>query len=81
MLLLLAPAALLLLPPTAAEATLRYDLRTDGVPVLLAPQTAASFDYPFKPFPQSFVSKALAASVDWQQKGAVTPAKDQGAHG
>jgi hypothetical protein len=65
----------------AAEPTVRYDLRPDGVPVLLAPQTAASFDYPFKPFPTSFVEKAKATSVDWQLKGAVTPAKDQGAHG
>ena len=63
----------------AAEPTVRYDLRPDGVPVLLAPQTAASFDYPFKPFPTSFVEKAKATSVDWQLKGAVTPAKDQGA--
>ena len=80
-LLLLTPAALMLIPAPTAEATIRYDLRTDGVPVLLAPQSAASIDYPFKPFPKSFVDKALAASVDWQQQGAVTPAKDQGAHG
>lgn len=74
-------ASVLISAATAAEVTVRYDLRPDGVAVLLAPQTAASIDYPFKPFPADYVAKAKAKEVDWQKKGAVTPAKDQGAHG
>ena len=37
--------------------------------------------YPFKPFSELTVKAALAASVDWVKKGAVTPAKDQGSQG
>ena len=40
---------------------------------------------PFKPFSREFVEHALevgrTTGVDWRTKGAVTPAKDQGAHG
>lgn len=69
----------------------RTDLRPDGVPVMLLPPGAleAEFqrqlgqlgDYPFKEFSSSFVQAAKSSSVDWVQKGAVNPAKDQGQHG
>jgi hypothetical protein len=36
---------------------------------------------PFKNFSDSYVKRALATPTDWVEKGAVTPVKDQGAHG
>ena len=62
------------------------ELRRDGVPVSLAApgslyeefkaQSAGS--YPFKPFSQEFVKRALSTPTNWTSKGAVTPVKDQG---
>ena len=37
--------------------------------------------FPWQSFSAGYVSLALAATVDWRQKGGVTPAKDQGPHG
>ena len=37
--------------------------------------------FPFKPFSDAFVKKALATPTNWTARGAVTPAKDQGPHG
>ena len=68
---------------------IRTDLRTDGVPVVLADPgemerefavMVASAAVPER-FSDEFVSHALATGVDWRTKGAVTAAKDQGAHG
>lgn len=67
----------------------RYDLRDDGVPVLLLePEEVYNEffahrenDYPFKPFPADFVKKALSETVDWRKKHAVSSVKDQGPHG
>jgi C1A family cysteine protease len=36
---------------------------------------------PFKNFSAAYVQRALATSVSWVEKGAVTPVKDQGPHG
>jgi hypothetical protein len=36
---------------------------------------------PFKNFSDAYVAKALATPTDWVALGAVTPVKDQGAHG
>ena len=33
---------------------------------------------PFREFPQSYVQTAKNTPIDWREKGAVTPAKDQG---
>ena len=63
-------------------------LRRDGLPVqLLEPgqweaeqAIYAMHTYPFKPFSAASVENALATPTDWRQLGAVTPAKDQGAH-
>lgn len=74
---------------TTAMMPLRYDLRTDGIPVRpLPPGTLeAEFarqggpDYPFRNFSDAYVQKALSTGVDWRRRGWVTPAKDQGAHG
>ena len=74
---------------TLALGVVRTDLRTDGMPVTLAEpgQMAAEFaeltrhSVVPKRFSDSFVAHALATGVDWRTKGAVTPAKDQGAHG
>jgi hypothetical protein len=74
----------------AFSALASLELRRDGVPVQLAPlgaleaefaRQAGGDSYPFKPFSSKFVERALATGVDWVAKGAVTPAKDQGAHG
>jgi cathepsin L len=54
------------MPPGALEAEFRMQL---------------AGNYPFKDFSQDFVKKALSTSIDWREKGAVTPAKDQGGHG
>ena len=57
-------------------------LRSDDVPVKLAPDLTSEFAinrvnaYPFKPFSEAFVKKALDEGVDWVAKGAVTPAKE-----
>eukprot|EP00812_Abedinium_dasypus_P006053 NODE_1762_length_1067_cov_363.633399.p1 GENE.NODE_1762_length_1067_cov_363.633399~~NODE_1762_length_1067_cov_363.633399.p1 ORF type:complete len:342 (-),score=58.31 NODE_1762_length_1067_cov_363.633399:24-983(-) len=70
-----------------AAPIIRTDLRTDGVPVILNPDIAAEFEQmsangvPFQKFSDEYVAHALATGVDWRTKGAVTPAKDQGAHG
>ncbi len=71
---------------TAAAIKTRYDLRPDGVPVVLnydraAFERATSESFPFKPFSAAYVKKALMEPVDWIERGAVTPAKDQGPHG
>jgi len=74
---------------------IRPDLRSDNVPVFLMPPGALEAEFrkqnggdqnghptfPFQKFSAAYVKKALATEVDWRQKGAVTPAKDQGAHG
>ena len=62
-------------------------LRTDGVPVVKVPHLRAAFardaakDYPFKQFSAAAVAAAKANPLNWTEKGAVTPAKDQGPHG
>merc|ERR1712166_235742 len=74
---------------SAAQNLLRTDLRTDQVPVQLLPQGALAAEFALQsrssthsaPIAESFVQKALAAGIDWREKGAVTPAKDQGALG
>lgn len=64
-----------------------HGMRTDGAPVYAGSYSYEQFradtseSYPFKPFSDSAVKKALSTEVDWVKKGAVTPAKDQGAHG
>ena len=74
----------------SADALTRLDgMRSDGAPVYLPPQAALSAQlrnkdlptFPFKPFSTAFVAKAKATPTDWVSKGAVTPAKDQGATG
>lgn len=70
---------------------LRTDLRVDAVPVVLLPpgaleaefsrQLGGAPSYPFKQFSDAYVQKALSETVDWRERGAVTPAKDQGGHG
>jgi len=60
-------------------------LRRDGVDVVLRPN-AVSEEYeramigavPFRNFPESYVEMVKKTSIDWREKGAVTPAKDQG---
>jgi C1A family cysteine protease len=37
--------------------------------------------YPFLPFSDAYVKKALAEPTNWTALGAVTPVKDQGPHG
>lgn len=71
-----------------AEVQVNTNLRTDGVPVVLdAERVQAEFaelsrnSVPTEKFSDAFVRHALATGVDWRTKGAVTPAKDQGAHG
>ena len=72
-----------------AAVVIRPDLRTDGVPVhLMGPgELEAEFELSSRnaeiagTFSPEFVKHALATGVDWVKKGAVTPAKDQGAHG
>ena len=67
-------------------------LRLDGVPVhrpLRGEALKRSIQgglgddpsFPFKPFSKAYVKAAESDPVDWRTKGAVTPAKDQGAHG
>ena len=66
-----------------------HTLRTDGVPVALlppghpslGPAPAQAPGFPFRNFSRGFVGNALARGIDWRALGAVTPAKDQGAHG
>ncbi len=54
---------------------------------LTSAQVRASFtttdapQIPFTNFSASYVASALAAPTDWTQRGAVTPAKNQGPHG
>ena len=72
-----------------ASLTVPKPLRRDGVSVRQAAPGALEAEfalnardaYPFKPFSDAYVKTALAAGADWVAKGAVTPAKDQGAHG
>eukprot|EP00658_Telonema_sp_P-2_P012190 TRINITY_DN14645_c0_g1_i1.p1 TRINITY_DN14645_c0_g1~~TRINITY_DN14645_c0_g1_i1.p1 ORF type:complete len:304 (-),score=75.19 TRINITY_DN14645_c0_g1_i1:315-1226(-) len=72
---------------TPLKMTINRSLRRDGVPVALLPpgaleaELALGSGYPFKPFPSAYIAKVLASSIDWAAKGAVTPAKDQGALG
>jgi len=70
---------------------LRSELRADGVPLrLMAPgaleaefakQRGGKPNIPFRKFSEDYVRTALATPTDWMEKGAVTPAKDQGGHG
>ena len=81
--------ALTLALPFAASAEPTGLLRTDGVPVKLMEPGALEVELalhsrnaaPFERFSDEFVKHALATGIDWRTKGAVTPAKDQGAHG
>ena len=65
----------------------RHGMRTDGVdvsvpaPGVVKAEFEALRQYPFKPFSAAAVKKALASPTNWTAHGAVTPAKDQGAHG
>jgi len=51
-------------------AEVRRELRVNDAP-----------EYAFKNFSDAYVKRALATSVSWVEKGAVTPVKDQGPHG
>ena len=53
---------------TPAEA--RREFRADDAPQI-----------PFVNFSSAYVKRALATSVSWVDKGAVTPVKNQGPHG
>jgi len=72
-----------------AGTQMNWNLRTDHIPVQLLPQGAlqAEFDLQAKHSVLSTtlepmaMEEALATGVDWKGKGAVTPAKDQGALG
>ena len=54
------------------------------IPVQLLPQGALAAEFALQsrsstrsaPIAESFVQKALAAGIDWREKGAVTPAKE-----
>jgi C1A family cysteine protease len=80
---------MILLLHATVVSVVRTDLRTDGVPVMLMEpgQLEAEMELHSKdavvssPFSAAFVERALKEGVDWRDKGAVTPAKDQGAHG
>ena len=71
----------------AAVAEPTNALRTDGIAVVKVPHLRQTFarqslnDYPFKPFSAAAVAAAKANPINWTDKGAVTPAKDQGPHG
>lgn len=53
----------------------------DGRPLLPEGRGDTHAPYPFTPFSEAFVAKALAAGVDWRARGAVTGVKSQGSHG
>lgn len=82
-------ATLTLALPFVASAEPTGLLRTDGVPVKLMEPGVLEAELelhtrnsvPFQRFSDDFVKHALATGIDWREKGAVTPAKDQGAHG
>jgi len=79
----------LLLVSCATALTIRTDLRTVGVPVILMEPGHLEAELMLHSqnallsakFSANDVATALAEGVDWRAKGAVTPAKDQGAHG
>ena len=70
-----------------AASTPPLDLRRrDGIPAYTGYSyteylNTLTGSYPFKPFSNATVEKALRTSIDWRAHGAVTPAKDQGSHG
>lgn len=82
-------ATLVLALPFGTSAEPTGLLRTDGVPVKLMEPGALEAELalhsqnsvPSERFSDEFVQHALKTGVDWREKGAVTPAKDQGAHG
>merc|ERR1719188_1013768 len=69
----------------------RPELRADGMPLRLMAPGALEAEFarqrggqpiiPFRRFSADYVRSALATPTDWMERGAVTPAKDQGAHG
>lgn len=74
----------------AASGLRRLDgMRSDGAPVYLPPGPVVELelavprigDFPFKPFSDAYVAEAKSTPTNWVSKGAVTPAKDQGATG
>jgi len=69
-----------------AATTVRNDLRRDDVPVVLNfnwehEKQLLGATFPFQDFSDDAVALAKAEPTDWVALGAVTPAKDQGAHG
>jgi len=77
--------ALRSIPELDGKLVISSTLRRDGVDVVLRPN-AVSEEYeramigavPFRNFPESYVEMVKKTSIDWREKGAVTPAKDQG---
>lgn len=77
-------------PPISDASPLNTALRPDGKPVALlgpgeyeeqlARLAESNPPFPFRPFSEAYVKKALATPTDWRDFHAVTPAKDQGPH-
>ena len=72
-----------LLALTTADTVWRYDLRTDGVPVVQHPHIEREFDRmthqstASTPLPSEYVKMALASGIDWKVRSVRVPV---GAH-